>query len=112
MATAVGLAGHGHNVVATMRDTGRADALKEAAAEAGVPLHIVQLDVDDDTSVHTAFDQILDTHGTVDVLVNNAGISTMRPWEQQPISEIAAAFNTNLFGAVRCAQAVLPTMRS
>ena len=48
---AVHLAKAGHRVYASMRDTGRADGLLEAAKAAGVEVRVVPLDVRDDTSV-------------------------------------------------------------
>ena len=50
--------------------------------------------------------------GPVDVLVNNAGIGSAAPMELMPMQEIRAVFETNVFGAVRMMQAVLPSMRT
>jgi len=47
----------------------------------------------------------------VDVLVNNAGIGGASPLELTPEAEHKQMFETNYFGAVRCIQAVLPSMR-
>jgi NAD(P)-dependent dehydrogenase (short-subunit alcohol dehydrogenase family) len=47
----------------------------------------------------------------VDVLVNNAGIASSGAVELMPMEEIRALFETNLFGAVRMMQAVLPFLR-
>lgn len=106
LATAVHLAKHGYEVFAGMRNPDKADALREAAR--GLPVEVVQLDVTSQASVDAAFDA---HDGTVDVLVNNAGIGGATPLELTPDAEHRAMFETNYFGAVRCIQAVLPGMR-
>ncbi|WP_220126938.1 SDR family oxidoreductase [Rhodococcus spelaei] len=50
--------------------------------------------------------------GEVDVLVNNAGESQSGPIEELPMEAIERLFQTNVFGAVRLTQLVLPGMRS
>jgi NAD(P)-dependent dehydrogenase (short-subunit alcohol dehydrogenase family) len=70
----------------------------------------VQLDVCDPDSVARAFAKV-QASGPVDVLVNNAGIGGASPLELTPEAEHRQMFETNYFGAVRCIQAVLPSMR-
>jgi NAD(P)-dependent dehydrogenase (short-subunit alcohol dehydrogenase family) len=50
-------------------------------------------------------------HGAVGVLVNNAGYSQSGAVEEVPIAAMRAQFETNVWGAVRLAQLVLPGMR-
>ena len=45
------------------------------------------------------------------MLINNAGIGGASPLELTPEAEHRQMFETNYFGAVRCIQAVLPSMR-
>jgi NAD(P)-dependent dehydrogenase (short-subunit alcohol dehydrogenase family) len=106
-ATALELARRGHEVVATMRDTSRADGLLADADAAGLSVTVAELDVDDDASVKRAFEQI----GGVDVLVNNAGTSPVGAVEEFALQDWKALFETNLFGVIRCVQAALPYMR-
>src|SRR5581483_10227219 len=47
----------------------------------------------------------------VDVLVNNAGFEVSGPLERVPVDEVKRMFETNVFGALRMIQAVLPSMR-
>ncbi|MFM2070809.1 MAG: hypothetical protein RLZZ623_1072 [Actinomycetota bacterium] len=111
-ATAIHLAGQGHVVYGTVRSLDKAGKLNAMAAAAGVEVHLVELDVADDASVRTGFEQILSaTGGVVDVLVNNAGVGGNAVAEECPPQMYLDVMNVNLCGAVRCLQQVLPGMR-
>jgi NAD(P)-dependent dehydrogenase (short-subunit alcohol dehydrogenase family) len=86
--------------------TGSAEITSLAEAEK-LPLTVVQLDVDSDSSVRDAFAAV----GPVDVLVNNAGVGGHGSVEEMPLAEFRRVMETNFFGALRCIQAVLPAMR-
>lgn len=111
-ATAVHLAASGMTVYATMRDPAKAAKLQAAAAEAGTSVEVLALDVTDDASVQAAIGGVLERHGAVDLLVNNAGIGGNATVEECPIATFDAVMDANLYGAVRCIQAVLPAMRA
>ena len=110
-AVALYLAGQGHTVYGTVRSLDKAAKLNAMAAEAHVEVGLVELDVADDASVLAGFGHILDQAGRVDVLVNNAGVGGNGVVEEAPIGSYAEVMNVNLYGAVRCQQAVLPSMR-
>jgi NAD(P)-dependent dehydrogenase (short-subunit alcohol dehydrogenase family) len=109
-ATSVRLARHGYRVFAGMRNLAKADALRAAAAEGGLPIEVIEIDVTSAASVSRAFEAVAG-HGPVDVLVNNAGIGGATPLELTPEEEHRRMFETNYFGAIRCIKAVLPAMR-
>ena len=109
-ATSLHLARHGYRVFAGMRNLGKAEPLRAAAAEASLPVDVLLLDVTSAASVARAFETVA-KHGPIDVLVNNAGIGGATPLELQPEDEHRRMFETNYFGAIRCIQAVLPAMR-
>jgi len=110
LTTSLHLARNGYQVFAGMRNLAKADALERAASDEALPLDIIQLDICDPQSVTRAFDQVNET-GPVDLLINNAGIGGASPLELTPEAEHKQMFETNYFGAVRCIQAVLPSMR-
>jgi NAD(P)-dependent dehydrogenase (short-subunit alcohol dehydrogenase family) len=110
-ATAIHLASQGHDVYGTVRATANTDKVRAMAEQAGVEVHLVELDVADDESVREGFARILDAAGRVDHLVNNAGIGGNAVVEESPSSLFLDVFNVNVVGAVRCTQAVLPQMR-
>ena len=59
---------------ATMRNLKKSNELLKIAAKEKIPLKVIQLDVDDDSSVNSAIDIIVKENGRIDVLVNNAAM--------------------------------------
>lgn len=104
--TAKTFAARGWNVVATMRSPEKETEL------AGLDKVLVsRLDVTDLSSVSAAVAAALAKFGRIDALVNNAGVSGQGVFEQWDEDAIDAMFETNVFGAMRVTQAVLPAMR-
>ncbi|HEY3139573.1 MAG TPA: SDR family oxidoreductase [Acidimicrobiales bacterium] len=110
-AIAIHLAAQGQTVYGTVRSVDKAAKLNAMAAQAGVEVNLVELDVADDASVRSGLGQVLDAAGRVDVLVNNAGVGGNGVVEETTISSFAEVMNVNFYGALRCLQAVLPGMR-
>jgi NAD(P)-dependent dehydrogenase (short-subunit alcohol dehydrogenase family) len=108
---AIGLAKVGLTVVATMRDVGRADALREAAGEAGVEVDVRRLEVTDATSARDCVDGVLADHGSIDVLVNNAGRGAVATLEQLTDEELQEQLDVNYLAVARLTRLVLPGMR-
>jgi NAD(P)-dependent dehydrogenase (short-subunit alcohol dehydrogenase family) len=99
-------------VYGTVRSVDKAGKLQSMAAEAGVEVKLVELDIAEDESVRAGFAEILgETGGVVDILVNNAGVGGNAVAEECPTSLYMDVMNVNLCGAVRCLQQVLPGMR-
>jgi NAD(P)-dependent dehydrogenase (short-subunit alcohol dehydrogenase family) len=110
-AIAIHLAGQGHTVYGTVRSIDKATKLNAMAAEVGVEVNLVELDVTDDASVQTGLGRVLEVAGRVDVLVNNAGVGGNGVVEEAPLETFSEVMNVNLYGALRCLKAVLPSMR-
>jgi NAD(P)-dependent dehydrogenase (short-subunit alcohol dehydrogenase family) len=110
------LAEAGHVVYASMRDIQgrnreRADALRALAAEKGIALHPLELDVLSQASADAAAAVIEREQGGIDVVVQNAGHLVVGPTEAFTPEEMMKVFDTNVFGAQRVNRAVLPIMR-
>lgn len=101
----------GYRVYATMRNPSQSPQLAETAAREKLPITISIMDVDSDVSVSRAIGAILQEHGAIDVLVNNAGVEREGSVEELPLADFRAAMETNYFGAIRCIQAVAAHMR-
>jgi NAD(P)-dependent dehydrogenase (short-subunit alcohol dehydrogenase family) len=110
-ATAIHLAANGFEVYGTVRDRARAGKLEAMAAERGVDVPLVELDVGDDESTARGFEEILGRAGKVDVLVNNAGVGGNAVVEDATSQAMFDVMNVNLGGPLRCIRAVLPGMR-
>jgi NAD(P)-dependent dehydrogenase (short-subunit alcohol dehydrogenase family) len=108
---ALRFAREGHDVYASVRTLERAKPLQDAAAEEGLDLHIVRLDVRDADSVDGAVAEVVERAGRIDVCVNNAGIELRGPIEECSDDEILVQFDTNVFGLLRVVRAVIPIMR-
>ncbi|MBT2402578.1 MULTISPECIES: SDR family NAD(P)-dependent oxidoreductase [unclassified Streptomyces] len=114
LAAAVATAKAGWHTVATMRDTGRADALLKAATEAGVAdlVQVKRLDVTDAESVTSCLEEVVAEHGRLDAVVNNAGAGFVGTIEQNGMEPVRAAMEVNYFGVVELTRAALPHLRA
>ena len=109
--TSLLLAKNGFFTYATMRNLDKSNNIIDLKLKEKLPLEVLELDVTDDKSVKEAIEKIANEQGTVDVLVNNAGYALVGPLEELSIQEFKEQFETNVFGAIRVTQAVLPIMR-
>jgi NAD(P)-dependent dehydrogenase (short-subunit alcohol dehydrogenase family) len=110
-ATALLLSKSGHRVYATMRHPDQAPELSQMAQREDLPISVLPLDVTLDASVQDAVSRIVEKEGTIDVLVNNAGVASGGAVEELPFELYHKDMETNYFGTLRCIRAVLPAMR-
>ena len=110
-AVAVMLAGPGCEVVVNYNSSpGAAEDTAAAVAAKGGTARLHQFNISDVDSVKEAFKEIINIHGRVDVLVNNAGIARDNLVALMKASEWDEVMNTNLRGAFLCSQAVVKPM--
>ena len=109
--TALAFGRSGYKVFATMRNPGIDAALKQKIKEESLPITITAMDVDSDESVKRCIDGILRQNGSIDVLVNNAGIERHGSVEELSMADFKDVMETNYFGVLRCTKALLPLMR-
>lgn len=107
-AVAEAAAAAGHTVVATARDVAELAAWQ--AIEPARRL-AVQMDVTSGASIEGAVGSALRAFGQIDVLVNNAGYGQLGAFEEIGVEQVAAQFQTNVFGLMNVTRAVLPAMR-
>lgn len=112
LSTAVALADAGWTTIATMRDLGKADALRSAASEAGVALDIRSLDVTDHDDVTSVIGAVIAEHGHLDAVINNAGAGALGTIEAMSLDRVRAAMEVNFFGVVDVTKTSLPHLRA
>ena len=109
--TSLALAREGYFTYATMRDLGKAQEIKKISKDEGLPLKVIELDVDNEQSTENAIKSIIDEKGRVYVLVNNAGWGLWGTAEDVSLDEFREQFETNFFSVVRMIQKIAPVMR-
>ena len=113
-AASLALAGKGARLAITSRGADRltkvADEIIRVFPETPAPV-VVQCDVADTEAVHTLMEDCLSQLGSIDVLINNAGIGVYGEIEKTSPEDFQSVMNVNFFGAVNCMLEVLPIMR-
>ncbi|WP_413735696.1 SDR family oxidoreductase [Sodalis sp. RH21] len=114
--TARELADAGHTVYAGMRETAGRNAPQVAeaqryAAERGVDLRTVELDVASDASVQAGIASIIADCGRLDVIIHNAGHMSFGPAEAFTPEQFAQLFDINVLSTQRVNRAALPQLR-
>ena len=109
--TALAFGRAGYKVFATMRNLESSSELKQSSIDESLPILIYKMDVDSDESVKQCVANILKEHGTINVLVNIAGIERHCSIEELKMDDFKEVMETNYFGVIRCIQAILPQMR-
>ena len=104
------LARRGAKVIGTATSESGAAAIGEELAKAGLQGEGLVLNVTDATQVDTAVEGILKSHGSLDVLVNNAGITRDNLLMRMKDEEWDDIIATNLTSVFRLSRAVLRPM--
>jgi NAD(P)-dependent dehydrogenase (short-subunit alcohol dehydrogenase family) len=101
---AEGLAAAGASVVLAARRMDRIEALQKKLESTGAKALAVECDVSKEASVDGLVRATVDRFGTVDVLVNNAGVARVRPALDEAPADFRDVVDTNLVGTFTCAQ--------
>lgn len=111
-AIAAGLGEQGWRVGVGARDEGRREQAVAELRAAGVDAFGVPLDVTDDASVAAAV-ELVEEHGGLDALINNAGITGGMPQEPTSVDPdvVRHVVETNVIGVIRVTNAFLPLLR-
>lgn len=111
LVTCLELAGAGWDVVATTRSQAKADRTRDIAADKGLTLQTVVMDVDDAASCEAGIAQAQELTGGIYALVNNAGFARSGAVEDIGDEQVRAQLETNVVAPMRLARLVLPGMR-
>jgi NAD(P)-dependent dehydrogenase (short-subunit alcohol dehydrogenase family) len=112
-ATAIKCGAAGADVLLVARTPEKLEETKREIEEEGGTAHIHQCDLSDLSDVERMTNEVLDQHGRVDVLVNNAGRSIRRSVElsYERFHDFERTMQLNYFGALRLILSLLPSMR-
>jgi len=100
------LAGAGAAVVLASRRVDKLKALRAEIEAAGGDAHVVELDVTDHDSIKSAVAHAETEVGSIDILINNSGVSTTQRLQEVSADEYDFIFDTNVKGAFFVAQEV------
>lgn len=113
--TARQLAARGTTVLAAARDADSGRAAVEKLRAEGAQAHFVRLDVTDAESIAAAAAWIDAEFGSLDILINNAGITGGFDGDGKPssttLANIRNVYETNVFGVIAVTNAMLPLLR-
>jgi NAD(P)-dependent dehydrogenase (short-subunit alcohol dehydrogenase family) len=112
-ATAIKCGEAGAEVLLVARTPEKLEETKAEIEEAGGTAHIHQCDLSDIEDVERMANEVLEQHGRVDVLVNNAGRSIRRSVElsYERFHDFERTMQLNYFGSLRLILSLLPAMR-
>jgi NAD(P)-dependent dehydrogenase (short-subunit alcohol dehydrogenase family) len=112
-ATAIKAGEAGATVLLVARTPEKLEETRVEIEEAGGTAYIHQADLSDIEDVERMADEVLEQHGRVDVLVNNAGRSIRRSVElsYDRFHDFERTMQLNYFGALRLILSLLPSMR-
>lgn len=112
-AVAIGLLDEGYSVVLAGRRAAQLEQTVEQAASHATRLLAVPTDVTDPASVRALFDATRSTFGRLDLLFNNAGMTTRGvPLEELTVEQWRAVVDVNLTGAFLCTQQAFLIMKN
>lgn len=110
-ATAIRLAADGHRVFLGARRTDRLESLVKSIEARGGTASYRTLDVTDAGDTKAFVDAAREEFGTVDALVNNAGVMPLSPLESLKVDEWDRMIDVNIRGVLHGIAAVLPIMQ-
>jgi NAD(P)-dependent dehydrogenase (short-subunit alcohol dehydrogenase family) len=115
--TARAIADKGDTVYAGMRDTSgrnapQVRAAADYAAEHGVDLRAIEMDVNSQVSVDASIAQVIAEHGRIDVIIHNAGHMVTGPTEAFTPEQLGELYNVNVLSTQRVNRAALPYLRA
>ncbi|MBN1634609.1 MAG: SDR family oxidoreductase [Ignavibacteria bacterium] len=97
-------------VVATARRKSRLVSLVQEIKFAGNEASAFVCDVSSERSVFNTFKRIKERYGQIDVLVNNAGVTSFKSFADSKIYDFDYMMDINLRGSFLCIKSVLPQM--
>jgi len=109
-AIALALAQCGAHVCVTARTQKEIDTVAGEIAQLGRKAIAIRADVSKESEINAMVTMAAQTLGSVDILINNAGIGHFAKVEELPTEAFDAMWGVNMRGVFLCSRAVLPYM--
>lgn len=109
-ATARRLARQGHRVIIADLRADAAEVTASRMRDQGLTAHALALDITQPASASAMVESVLARHGRIDVLINNAGTESSRPFLELSLEDFERVMRVNTTGVWICCQAVIPVM--
>ena len=103
-ATALALADAGAHVVIADRDQAASEEVASEIIATGSIASPLSVDVADEASVEDLFAEVQRRRGSINVLVNNAGIAIRKPAVELPLADWEKVVAVNMTGVFLCAR--------
>ena len=112
-ASAVAFAQEGADVAITyLHDAAGAASTERSVQAAGRRALVIQVDISDENQVSAAFDQVVEVFGTIDILMNNAGVDASGTEVADLSTDVwDTAMRTNVYGAFFCCRRFIQERR-
>ncbi len=110
-AIALSLAKEKMKVVLTARTASDLEKVADEVKQLGGEALAIPADISREEDVKKVVSKTIDSFGSIDVLINNAGIGVFAPVEELKIEDFDRMFAVNMRGVFLCTQAVLPYMK-
>lgn len=110
-ATAIALAERGCDIAVFDIDEVGSGQTADMVEQLGVKSSAHKVDVRDPDSIAENAADVLDQHGKVNILVNNAGVTSAGAFEAEPVEDIEWLVDINVWGVIHGCRAFLPTLR-
>lgn len=105
------LGAEGAHLTLLARDQDELARAKQDLEARGVDVDIIACDLRDQEEAQAAIEQVVQRHGRIDVLINNAGVIQAGPVEHMQISDFEDAMAVHLWAALYTMYAVVPHMK-
>lgn len=100
----------GANLALAARNTAKLDELKNSLSHTQAKIICIPTDVTQASDCQNLISETVKHLGSIDVLINNAGISMRAPFEQVKLDVLEEVMNVNYWGTVYCTKAALPEL--
>lgn len=105
------LAGERMNLVLAARSADKLQSLADELSQTGIRAMTAPTDVRETSELKELVERTVNEFGSIDVLVNNAGIEAFRRYHEIDVEQIRRTIDVNLTATLILTRLVLPTMR-